>query len=54
MKNIKNNVPQAYAIISDFDHLTSKIQGKGAPIVSFKGEKSYQKKDYNTYLVERG
>jgi hypothetical protein len=54
MKNIKKNIPQAYAIISDFDNLASKIPGKGAPIVSFKGEKSHEKKDYDSYLVERG
>jgi hypothetical protein len=41
LKNMKNNVPDGYAIISDFDNLVSRIPGKGAPIVSFKGEKSF-------------
>ena len=40
--------------MSDFDHLVSSIAGVNAPIVSRKGEKSPEKKDYNTYLVERG
>lgn len=41
-------------IISDFDDLISQIEGVNAPIVSKKGEKSHDKEDYQTYLVDRG
>ena len=40
--------------MSDFDSLASSISGINAPIVSRKGEKSADKKDYSTYLVDRG
>lgn len=54
VKSFKTNIPRAHFIISDFDSLTSSIAGINAPIVSFKGEGSSEKKDYPTYLVERG
>ena len=40
--------------MSDFDSLISPISGINAPIVSEKGQQSPQKKDYSTYLVDRG
>lgn len=40
--------------MSDFDSLVSNIPGVNAPIVSFKGDKSHAKKDFDTYLIERG
>lgn len=40
--------------MSDFDSLVTKIGGINAPIISFKGESSTDKKDYETYLVDCG
>lgn len=54
MKTIKTTLPQAHLIVSDFDSLISNIPGANAPIVSFKGEASAEKKDYSTYLVDQG
>ena len=53
-KNLKKNIPNAHVIMSDFDSLVSNIPGVNAPIVSFKGDKSHAKKDFDTYLIERG
>ena len=54
LKNIAEKSPNAHLIISDFDSLISNIVGKNAPIVSLKGEKSAEKKDFESYLVNRG
>ena len=54
LKRLSKNVPKAHLIVSDFDRLISSVPGKYAPIVSFKGESSAEKKDFNTYLVDRG
>lgn len=54
LSRMKQNVPKAHLIISDFDSLVTPIEGIQAPIVSKKGLKSADKKDYNTYLVDRG
>ena len=54
MENLEKKAPNVHLIVSDFDSLVSSIPGKNAPIVSTKGEKSQEKKDFDTYLVERG
>ncbi len=54
LKNIKKNIPNHHLIIADFDRLASKIKGINAPIVSKKGEKSHEKVDFNSYLVNTG
>jgi hypothetical protein len=54
MKNIKKNIPNNHLVISDFDFLATSVPGINAPIVSRKGLKSSDKKDYDTYLVQRG
>lgn len=54
LKTFKVNVPEAHLIMSDFDSLISNIGGINAPIVSFKGERSAEKLDFDTYLVDRG
>ena len=55
--NAKNILPNAHFLIGDFDLLResySAREGKLAPVVSTKLEASYEKKDYNDYLVPKG
>lgn len=47
-------MPHSHLVISDFDHLVTKIPGINAPIVSKKGFKSEEKIDFDSYLVQRG
>lgn len=54
LKRIKTNMPHSHLVISDFDHLVTRIPGVNAPIVSKKGFKSEEKVDYDSYLVNRG
>ena len=54
LKRVNKNMPNCNFVISDFDHLITSVPGLNAPIVSRKGFKSEEKKDYNTYLIERG
>lgn len=54
LKKMNKNMPRCHLVISDFDHLVTPIPGINAPIVSKKGFKSEEKKDYDSYLVERG
>lgn len=51
---MKANVPKAHFVISDFDHLITAVPGINAPIVSKKGLKSFDKNDFDTYLIPRG
>lgn len=57
LKSIKKNIANPHFIMADFDLLTgapSTKLGVNAPIVSRKLEKSSEKQDFGTYLVERG
>ena len=54
MKNINRFIPNHHLIVADFDNLGSKLEGINAPIVSKKLNKSHEKFDYDSYLVERG
>ena len=54
LENLGKKAPNAHLVLSDFDSLISSIPGLNAPIVSRKGEKSAEKTDYETYLVNRG
>jgi hypothetical protein len=54
LKRMSKNMPQSHLLISDFDHLVTSVPGINAPIVSSKGFKSEEKKDYDNYLVQRG
>ena len=54
LRRLHKNSPKAHLVISDFDQLVSPIPGINSPIVSRKGFGSNEKKDFDTYLVERG
>jgi len=54
LKRVNQNMPNCHFVISDFDHLITSVPGINAPIVSRKGFKSQEKKDFDTYLIERG
>jgi hypothetical protein len=54
LKNINRSIPNHHLIAADFDNLGSKLEGINAPIVSKKLNKSHEKYDFNSYLVERG
>lgn len=47
-------MPHGQLIMGDFDSLASNIPGINSPIVSRKGEGSAEKRDFDSYLVERG
>lgn len=54
-KHIFEIFSNPHFILSDFDQLPgNKIKGINAPIVSKKGFKSHEKKDFNTYITEVG
>ena len=57
MKNLHKVLPNAHYVMSDFDLLRdspSSLEGFNAPTVSTKLEESEAKKDYDSYLVDRG
>ncbi|KAL4445616.1 hypothetical protein ABPG74_006167 [Tetrahymena malaccensis] len=57
LKHINSNIPNHNVIFADFDMLKtaeSAKMGINAPIVSQKLSKSHEKKDFSTYLVQRG
>lgn len=57
MKHIGANIPNHNVIFADFDMLKTSESAKmgiNAPVVSQKLSKSHEKKDFPTYLVNRG
>ena len=57
MKHIAKSFPYTRSmVVADFDMLNNQYtpSGLGAPIVSTKGRKPHEKKDFSDYLVERG
>ena len=56
-KNIHKVLPKCHYIMSDFDLLLeaeSAMIGTNAPVVSNKLKESWDKQDFDSYLIERG
>lgn len=57
LRKLNSTIPRANYIFSDFDLLRESpfsLAGVNAPTVSTKLENSSEKKDYDSYLVDRG
>lgn len=57
LRNLKKHLPNCHLVVSDFDLLLeseSSLGGVYAPTVSTKLEKSDEKRDHESYLVDRG